>query len=143
MKAQHNRGTATWTVLLVALVASLTLAVGSSGRGAPPRDIKLPHQHHPPGTIVGRETPHLIPRDVTLSVFFRALNAAGVHPKASRSAERAFFDRMQRVSGINLSDFDRKTLALAAAAYVTATKEKTDFRNRRIQALTAGSMWLD
>jgi hypothetical protein len=50
---------------------------------------------------------------------------------------------MQRVSGIHLSDFDRKALALAAATYVAATKDPNGFRSRRTQALTAGSLWLE
>ena len=76
------------------------------------------HVHHPPGSIVGKDTPHLIPADLAQRLMFTAI--AGMARGQSR-ALGFYFASIENETGFNLSDSDRQHIVAAAREYVSQT----------------------
>jgi hypothetical protein len=114
-----------------AMVAFIVLVVGSAvslGRtpipGSEP-DQKFhgsePHQksdfHHAPGSIIGKETPHLIPDEVAIGLLFR-----GIADLNDRGLVSVYLDHIERITNQSLEASDREAILSAAKTYREQTR---------------------
>jgi hypothetical protein len=83
------------------------------------------HVHHPPGTIVGSDTPDLIPDHVAIGLMLRAI--AGM-ARQNGGSLKAYFSNFETTSGTKVSDEERRTITGAAVQYVAETRKPDEQR---------------
>jgi hypothetical protein len=106
------------------------------------------HLHHPAGTIVGSQTPDLIPTDEAVATMLRTLAGLAADDKHGPALLTAYFRRIQLVANQRLTDVDKDLIRGSAIAYANATRIRTatrsgispkDFANAR--RVSAANEW--
>lgn len=110
-------------------------------RSARPQPFDLPgHEHHPANSIIGNETPHLVPTDVAVSLLLRTLGDADRRDRSDPlNRVGKFIRHIEKASGHAFSAPERR-LIVEAARSIAATDKPNGFAHRAVAQTTWSSL---
>ena len=106
---------------------------------SPPPFLEPGHVHAKQGSIIGKETPHLIPTDVAAGLMLRAISLAHRNG-GDDSLLDTYFANIERASGSKLLARDRAMLLAAAEWYSNSTLNDAN-RSNTVRQAAAQSAW--
>lgn len=121
--------------VLLLTVAAIALGTLINVYGAPA------HRHHPPGTIVGKETPQLIPDEVAYRLVLNTIAGMAADP-ARQKALDGYFGYMERMGAagiastpqLKFAEQDRSTIQQVALELDTSSRRAATSNLRDVRA---------
>jgi hypothetical protein len=101
------------------------------------------HIHHPPGSILGSQTPELIPTEGAIEQLLRAVATLNANSDGGKLLS-SYLSLMDQVDGPSLTEGDRSLLGDSALSYMSRTRltpsaegpatiSKADFAAKRLE----------
>lgn len=136
------------STLMVGSLVSMGAAGPLSKRGekvrigahvaAPPLPHSAKHEHQRPGSVIGADTPQLIPDDVAIGLLFRTIAHLSQQSGQKGEALQRFVSHIERTSDIRFTEQERLALLAAANQYAEQTAQPDAFRSLRASAAIGG-----